>query len=558
MTQIPSRKPFRILRGFGPRLERKLKKSSKLKLLGIIGVVFGCLALSSCTANFCTDLDKARIAYSYEQGVTVYVDSKDDIPAEYNKDGLCFQPLEENDSLWAYIPVDTDGLFAAKKITVLNSDVISSADSKGYPVPSIEYFKQLDTKVLRAAIAEANAYGESLSPATIKATDINPFNEADCLGNEEGVTQNEKSVLRNYGYVKFVTEKDDGSEMQYTFDFGNWYTWNNELEQTLGSSNCPCSDFASLYVSAVNSTVNSIRSCITTREGTYGRYGSSGNWAISMETTNWGEAWGKGLFEGLIVYPVAWLVDSLSFAIDPALSGFGQIMALIITTIIVRLILALLMFKSTSDQQKMQLLQPELAKIQAKYPNSSTNEAERARLAQEQMALYKRNKVSLFSTIIGLFIQFPIFISVWGALQGSAVLASGSFLNLNLSDTIQSVLFDVSGTWYLNTNGWWTALILFLLMSVFQFLAMKLPQWITKARTKNQPRLTANPAADKNAKTMKWVSYLMLGMTIVFGFALPSAMGVYWLIGALLSMLQTVIIQAIMAKTMKKKKTKTK
>lgn len=537
---------------------KTLKKSTKIKTLGLFGLLFGALALSGCVANFCSDLDKANVAYPYEQGVTVYVDSKDEIPAEYQKDGLCFQPLleEGNESLWAYIPVDSNGLFSAKKVALLNDNVIGQAISAGYKTPSYDYFKEIDTLVLKAAIAEMAANGGTITVKDVTATQINPFSKADCVGNEEGVTLNNDSVLRNYGYVKFVSQVNDGSDTQYRFDFGNWYKWNQELETKLGAANCPGSDFTALYVNAVNSKVNSIRSCIATKEGKYGHYGSSGNWEVSMHVTNWGEAWGKGLFEGLIVYPVAWLVDTLAFSMEPALTGIGQIGALIVTTIIVRLILALLMFKSTSDQQKMQMLAPELAKIQAKYPNSQTNSAEKARLGQEQMALYKRNKISMFSSIIALVIQFPVFISVWGALQGSAVLTSGSVLNLNLSDTIQSVLFNVSGTWYLNTNGWWTALILFILMAALQFLAMKLPQWINKARTKDQPKLTANPAADQNQKTMKWVSYIMLGVTIFMGFALPSAMGVYWAIGALLSMAQTAIVQAILSKRLKSKKKK--
>ncbi len=530
-----------------------MKKKTKIKLFGLFGALFASFALSGCVANFCSDLDKANIAYPYEQGVTVYVDGKENVPEEYQKEGLCFNPLEGNSDLWAYIPVDANGGFAAKKATYLNGTIIANAKNNSYSIPSFEYFKRIDTFLLKEAVGEAILNGYEVTVETVTAADINPFDVADCVGNEDGVNINEKSILRNFGYLKFVTETKDGDTNKYTFDFGNWLKWNEAIEKEIGASNCPGSDFANYYKSAINSTVNNIRSCITTREGKYGHYGSSGNWTVSMETTTWGDAWGKGLFEGLIVYPVAWLVDSLSLAMDPALSGVGQICALIITTIIVRLVLALLTFKSTSDQQKMQALQPQLAKIQAKYPNSATNNAEKMRLSQEQMALYKRNKVSMFSTIIGLVIQFPVFISVWGALQGSAVLASGEVLNLRLSDTIQSVLFNTSGTWYLNTTGWWTALILFIVMAVLQFLAMKLPQWITKAKTKNQARLTANPTADKNAKTMKYVSYGMLIFTIFLGFALPAAMGVYWAIGALLSMAQTAIVQAIISKKMGKK-----
>ena len=94
----------------------------------------------------------------------------------------------------------------------------------------------------------------------------------------------------------------------------------------------------------------------------------------------------------------------------------------------------------------------------------------------------------------------------------------------------------------------------FLVMAGLQFLAMMLPQWITKRRNRKLQKLSANPAADKNAKTMKWVNIIMLVVTIVMGFSLPAAMGVYWAIGALISMLQTAITQYFMGKKMAKQK----
>ena len=72
-----------------------------------------------------------------------------------------------------------------------------------------------------------------------------------------------------------------------------------------------------------------------------------------------------------------------------------------------------------------------------------------------------------------------------------------------------------------------------------------------KARSKNIKRLSKNPAEDKQAKQMKWFSNIMLIMIIVMGFSLPAAMGVYWFIGAIISVVQTLIMQTIMARSKK-------
>jgi YidC/Oxa1 family membrane protein insertase len=527
-----------------------LKKSTKAKILGGMALLVGVVMLSSCTANFCSNFDKAAIAYPYEQGVTVYCD-KDQIPDEYVDPSLSWQPYESegNTDLWAYIPVDADGFYAAQKAIYLTNTVIGTAYNDAYNIPSYDYWKGMDQKLLDAAIAQdASENGKVAADIkkTVTASEINPFDQPDCLGNESGIIANPDGILRNYGYLKFYGS--DGN------NWTNWDEWTAELKTSLGAPVCPNNDFASLYKSDLNSIIGGARACITTRGGNYGHYGNSSNWAVQIASTSWGDAWGKGFLEGLIVYPIAFMIDSFSFSLDANLAGWSQIWAIVFVTLIVRFLLMGLTFKSTLDQQKTQALQPQVAKLQAKYPNSNTNKAEAARLTQETMALYKRNKINVASTFIGLLFQFPVFIAVWGALQGSAVLSSGEFLHLRLSDSIQSVLLNFSGGWYVNTTGWWTAFVLFVLMAGFQWVSMMLPQWMTKARTKTQIKVSANPAQDKNAQTMKWVMYGMLVFTIIMGFALPAAMGVYWAIGAVISMIQTLITQYLMARHDKKLK----
>ena len=521
-----------------------MKKENKKVFLGVAALFAGALLLSGCTANFCSDIDKAHIAYPYEQGVTVYVDSLDEVPTEYRAyPELCFQPIAGSD-VYAYVPIDqSTGNFSAKKATYLVDTIISGAKTNSYSIPSQQFFIEIDKKVLNAAV-EASGITDYSS---ITADIINPFSSPDCVGNEEGVTENADSLLRKYGYLKFYG--DEGL-------WSNYETWLVELQDdaALGAESCPSPDFWEYYKNQINSTNSAIRSCLTISDGSFGHYGASSNWGVELTAKSYKDAWKKGFLEGLIVWPVAALEQVLATAIDPALSGVGQLVALLIVTLIARLVVISLTFKSTLDQQKMQSLQPQIAKIQAKYPNSNTNKAEQARLSQETMALYKRNKVSPFSSLLVMIIQFPIFIAVWGALQSSAVLSSGNVLNLSLSDTIRTVLFNFKGTWYLNTTGWWTALVLYLLMAVSQFLAMKLPQWMNKKRlAKMGGKMSANPAQDKSARTMKWVSWGMLIFTCIIGFSLPAAMGVYWAIGGFISMAQTLIMQTIMAKKQQSK-----
>ena len=176
------------------------------------------------------------------------------------------------------------------------------------------------------------------------------------------------------------------------------------------------------------------------------------------------------------------------------------------------------------------------------------------RMSQEMNLLYKKHKINPLTTILVMIIQFPVFICVWGALSGSAVLASGTVLGLDLSLGIRQVLFVAENWGPAGNYAAVTALFLFLFMAGAQTISMLLPQWIQKAKAKKAAKLGVNPAAKQQDNRMKWFTYIMLAMIIFMGFSLVSAMGVYWFIGALFSIVQTLITQVIMAKLSKSKK----
>ena len=562
-----------------------MKKTTQTKILGGIGIALAAVVLAGCTQNFCTDKDRAYMAYPYDQGVTVYC-NKDELPEAYQS--IAKPALEGNETIYAYIPVDSAGNYAAKKANYLVNTIIANARNNGIVVPSLWYFAKIDQRLLTEAYSEYSKLEGAKPLAELRAEDLNPFKVAegapegtqayDVKGTETGIEDNYESILRDFGHLKFEMNTSKEKQKWASDDCWSLHRWvedlrkeedvkieiplydeqgqpTGEYEEKLVPARdlCPSQDFMKSYQTTIATNINNRRSCIATlpaKDGKarrYGHYGEDKNWVVPMETTTYKGAWKKGFLEGLIIYPVAALTDLIAGKIDPNLTGYGQIVSIIIVTIIVRLVLLLATFKSTLNQQKMQALQPQLAKIQQKYPNSQTNAAERQRLQQEQAALYKRNKINPLGSLLVMIVQFPVFISVWGAFQGSAALSTGSVLNLSLSETIREALFNVKGAWYTNINGWWTALVLFILMAGFQFLAMMLPQWLNKRRLKSVQKLTANAAQDKNTRTSKMISYGMLIFTIIMGFMLPSAMGVYWAIGALVSMSQTLITQKIIS-----------
>ena len=511
-----------------------MKRRNKLTL-GIVGLAATAIFMSGCTANFCTNKEKSRIAYALDPGVSQFViegSEGDDSTALYNKaipGTKIHQVIRPN--------MDENGNIIGYKGAELTSQIMSSARNSAIAVPTINYFIEYDQIAFNQIVEKYNA---DHADAVL---DLSNPDEAAF-----------KTCLEDYGYWKFY--KEDGNSA-----YGNYTEINKQIREEHGYTWGASTDFENYYVSSLNTTVEKYHSCITVYDKV--KYGNYNGTSITLEKVTWKDAWGKGghLIEGLIVYPVAYMVDSFAVAfaggknaspetIQAAYkTGVPQILSILVVTVIVRMFIFLCTFRSTLAQRKMTELQPELAKIQQKYPNANTNQAQKQRLAEEQMRLYKKHKVNPLSQLLVLVIQFPIFIGVWGAMTGSAVLSTGTFLSLNLSDSIWATL-KVGPKGH---AGWFTALVLILLMSAGQFFAMKVPQWIQKAKTKDVARLGKNPAQKQQNRTANMVSYVMLAMIIVMGFTLPAAMGVYWFVGAIVSLIQTVFTNVIFAGGKKKK-----
>lgn len=459
-------------------------------------------------------------------------------------------------------------------INSFNVDLIETKDTYNYLVPSYDFFNEFDKKTLSLLIEnynlknKNNAISEDFSNLSYELLygysyeNYNSyFNETDetkkeVLLEELQKEREENSLLANYGYLKhyFLTTDSEGNE---TVDYyGYIKKWNDEIALTIGSKNAMSSNYLYYYQKNLDSKVSNVKTCITVNDGYYGNLSDdplNKTVHISAKALDFYEGWGEaftkhGFLEGLLVYPIAIGVENMSHAFG--MNGWGQISAVLLMTLIIRTLFMVVTLPSTISQQKMTALQPELAKLQQKYPNAQTNQYDKQRLAQAQMALYKKHKVHPFRSMLVLIIQFPLFICVWNAMNGSASLSSDAVLGLNLSDSIWNVLSNFNN-WPGNA-GWWTALVLILLMSASQIFAMLLPNLVNKKRTKNVAKTVKSETADQNQKTMKYFQWGMTIMIIIMGFQLPAAMGVYWFAGALFSILQTLTINLISNRKNKK------
>ena len=193
--------------------------------------------------------------------------------------------------------------------------------------------------------------------------------------------------------------------------------------------------------------------------------------------------------------------------------NFG--VAILLVTVLVKLVLFPLANKSYASMSKMKKLQPDMEKIKAQYPD------DRMKQQQEIMELYKREKVSPVSGCLPVFIQIPIFFSLYKVILTSLELRHAPFFGW-----IQD-LSAPDPTHLLNLFG----LLPFdppqaLAIGIWPIL-MGITMWV-------QMRLNPAPTDPIQASLFNW-------MPLIFTFTLgsfPAGLVIYWSWSNFLSILQ--------------------
>ena len=112
-----------------------------------------------------------------------------------------------------------------------------------------------------------------------------------------------------------------------------------------------------------------------------------------------------------------WILDPLYAGLGTLLAWFYSIahsyaLAIILLTVVVRLVTFPLTAKQARSQQELQRLQPELKRLQAKYKN------DRQKLNEEMMKFYKENHVNPLGGCLPVLVQFPVLIVLYRLILG--------------------------------------------------------------------------------------------------------------------------------------------
>ena len=192
-------------------------------------------------------------------------------------------------------------------------------------------------------------------------------------------------------------------------------------------------------------------------------------------------------------------------------------------TILINLIILPVMIKSTISTQKMQMLQPEMERIQNKY-RGKNDQTSQMRMQNEIMNLYKKNNVSMFGSL-WTFLTLPIMFAMYGAVQRIQILYTSQAFGMNLGLTPLSQI----------TSGKFIYIVVILVMALSQFFAIEINNLMLKRNKKYKPSAQQNQ--------MKTMNIVMTLMIIYFGLIMPTAMSFYWITTNLITVVRTVFIQ---------------
>lgn len=202
-------------------------------------------------------------------------------------------------------------------------------------------------------------------------------------------------------------------------------------------------------------------------------------------------------------------------------------LAIILFTIVVKLILLPLNIKSQKAMRKQQKIQPVLAELQKKYAN------DKEKLQSEMMKLYKENDVSMFGGCLPMLIQFPILIGLYRVIQSYLNRPAGevnfNFLGLDLSKVPSQAIGLI-------TKGDFSDIGVVLLI-IIPILAM-LTTWISMKQSQKMAGQNNSQAGEQAAQMNGTMNAIMPVMTGFFAITLPSGMGLYWIVSNLVQMVQ--------------------
>lgn len=221
-----------------------------------------------------------------------------------------------------------------------------------------------------------------------------------------------------------------------------------------------------------------------------------------------------GVFNHFLIYPFSILIKFFAGAFH---GNYG--LSIVLMTFIIRLAIMPLMMNQTKKQmdmkKKMDVLQPELTALKEKYKNDVSADAKKQQQV-EMMQLYQKHQFNpLNMGCLPMLLQWPITLAFYYAIRRTPEIAAHNFL------------------WFILGK---TDMILPLIAAAVYYVQFRVSQSVSAQVQQNQNNQMA---------FIGWLSPVMMG---IFSFEMPAALPLYWAVGGIFIIVQTIILNRMYAK----------
>jgi len=255
-----------------------------------------------------------------------------------------------------------------------------------------------------------------------------------------------------------------------------------------------------------------------------------------------------GFFDTLL-YPLQWVVAWIlalfhelltALGMDPAF-GLTWVLSIAGLTVVVRGALVPLFVRQIKSQRKMQMIQPELQKLQKKYKGKK-DQFSRQAMVEEQQALFKKHGTSPFASCLPLLIQMPIFLSLFRVINNVPRVAAGEIdavggMTVELATQMDSAsVFGIPLSATFLTGDLSTKLltaVLIVIMAGTQFWTQR------QMMTKNMSEAALDNPFMQQQKMMLYLMPVVFG---IGGIYFPLGVLIYWLVSNTWTMVQQMIV----------------
>lgn len=201
--------------------------------------------------------------------------------------------------------------------------------------------------------------------------------------------------------------------------------------------------------------------------------------------------------------------------------------AIILLTLLVKLVLSPLSYKAVKSQKELQQLQPKLQEVQIKYKNNKQE------LGKATMDLYKQHKVNPFSGCLPILIQLPILIALY---RISILGFSNGYFDFLYPFIKNPGVIQTTSLGFIEITK--RSIPLAILAGIVQYLYGRVSRVTPIAK-----KTPVNPTGpDIQTIMQKQTLYFFPIFTIIIAWGFPAGLPLYWIANTCFSIVETLVV----------------